>query len=95
MEGAEQVAADVFGRGLQRGDGRYQPVIQHRAGRDYQRLLFLHDGRTTNLLQAIIAHPSGGFFFGSAPSEANAVIDEFLELSASNQQAILNFLRSL
>jgi CxxC motif-containing protein (DUF1111 family) len=53
-----------------------------------QRLFFLHDGRTNNLLQAIQAHSSSG-------SEATAVIGAFNALSVSDQQDILNFLRSL
>jgi CxxC motif-containing protein (DUF1111 family) len=53
-----------------------------------QRLFFLHDGRTNNLLQAIMAHQSNG-------SEANGVISKFLGLPVSSQQNILNFLRSL
>ncbi len=53
-----------------------------------QRLFFLHDGRTTDLLQAIRAHASSG-------SEANQVVAIFNSLSPSQQQDILNFLRSL
>jgi CxxC motif-containing protein (DUF1111 family) len=53
-----------------------------------QRIFFLHDGRTTDLLAAIKAHASIG-------SEANAVIGDFNALPASSQQDILNFLRSL
>ena len=53
-----------------------------------QRLFFLHDGRTTNLLDAISAHSSSG-------SEANAVIVNFNALSSTDKQAILYFLRSL
>jgi len=53
-----------------------------------QRIFFLHDGRTDDLLQAILAH-------GSAGSEANGVIANFLALSPDRQQALLNFLRSL
>jgi CxxC motif-containing protein (DUF1111 family) len=56
---------------------------------------FLHDGRTTDLLQAMTAHRSGNFFFFGTPSEANEVIEKFLQLGASDKQAILNFLRSL
>jgi CxxC motif-containing protein (DUF1111 family) len=59
-----------------------------------QRIFFLHDGRTTDLIQAIQAHHSvagGGF----GPSEANAVIDNFNRLSEPNKQDLLNFLRSL
>ncbi|HKV39873.1 MAG TPA: di-heme oxidoredictase family protein [Blastocatellia bacterium] len=89
-----------------------------------QRLFFLHDGRTSNLLTAIEDHASNPndcvdirtqesfeivfqaqgveAFYTPADqvnqfcgSEANAVIDEFNELSTSQQQDILNFLRSL
>jgi CxxC motif-containing protein (DUF1111 family) len=59
-----------------------------------QRIFFLHDGRTTDLLEAIRAHKSSGNSrFG--PSEANAVIERFYNLGGSEQQDILNFLRSL
>jgi CxxC motif-containing protein (DUF1111 family) len=53
-----------------------------------QRIFFLHDGRTRNVLTAIRAHSSSG-------SEANAVINNFNQLSSSQQQDVLNFLRSL
>ncbi|MBZ5634932.1 MAG: thiol oxidoreductase [Acidobacteriia bacterium] len=53
-----------------------------------QRLFFLHDGRTSDLMEAIHAHASSG-------SEANAVITKFDGLTASQKQDILNFLRSL
>jgi len=53
-----------------------------------QRLFFLHDGRTSDLMQAIGYHSSSG-------SEANTVILNFNALSVSNKQDILNFLRSL
>jgi len=53
-----------------------------------QRIFFLHDGRTTDLMQAIQAHSSQG-------SEANSVINSFNSLSNSTQQDLLNFLRSL
>jgi CxxC motif-containing protein (DUF1111 family) len=53
-----------------------------------QRIFFLHDGRTTDLLQAISAHASRG-------SEANTVIANFGMLSAPDKQALLNYLRSL
>jgi CxxC motif-containing protein (DUF1111 family) len=59
-----------------------------------QRIFFLHDGRTSDLLVAIQAHKSdGNKQFG--PSEANAVIDSFNRLSAMEKQNLLNFLRSL
>ncbi|HEV3419925.1 MAG TPA: di-heme oxidoredictase family protein [Candidatus Acidoferrum sp.] len=53
-----------------------------------QRIFLLHDGRTTNLLAAIQAHQSNG-------SEASQVEENFDALSPSQQQHILNFLRSL
>lgn len=53
-----------------------------------QRLFFLHDGRTSDLLRAIQAHSSNG-------SEANNVIRGFNSLSRSQKQDVLNFLRSL
>jgi CxxC motif-containing protein (DUF1111 family) len=53
-----------------------------------QRLFFLHDGRTNNLVTAITQHASSG-------SEANQVIQNFNQLSQTNQQALLNFLRTL
>ena len=59
-----------------------------------QRIFFLHDGRTRDLLAAIRAHKSyGNFQFRS--SEANVVIDIFNDLSPGEKQAILDFLRSL
>jgi CxxC motif-containing protein (DUF1111 family) len=53
-----------------------------------QRIFFLHDGRTTNLITAINQHDSSG-------SEAEFSSDLFQGLSASQQQDVLNFLRSL
>ena len=53
-----------------------------------QRLFFLHDGRTQDLLNAIQQHSSQG-------SEANVVIRRFNGLSPERQQAMLDFLRSL
>jgi CxxC motif-containing protein (DUF1111 family) len=53
-----------------------------------QRLFFLHDGRTSDLLQAIEAHSSEG-------SEANRVISNFNALPNGAKQSLLNFLRSL
>lgn len=59
-----------------------------------QRIFFLHDGRTSDLVQAILAHRSNANSVFPA-SEANAVINNFSTLSASDQQNLLNFLRSL
>ena len=53
-----------------------------------QRVFFLHDGRTTDLLDAIMQHASTG-------SEANTVIGNFSALTPAEKQDILNFLRSL
>lgn len=59
-----------------------------------QRIFFLHDGRTTNLITAIKEHKSSGSSkFG--PSEANKVIDKFNDLRDDDKQDLLNFLRSL
>lgn len=53
-----------------------------------QRLFFLHDGRTSDLLQVIHEHRSNG-------SEANGVIENFHALKPAEQQDLVNFLRSL
>jgi CxxC motif-containing protein (DUF1111 family) len=53
-----------------------------------QRVFFLHDGRTSNLVEAIEAHRSHA-------SEANKVIDRFNRLPARDRQDIIQFLRSL
>jgi hypothetical protein len=86
------------------GPGLADDIIQGQAGPDEfrsvplwgvgQRLFFLHDGRTSDLLQAIYAHrsPASSQFLAS---EANAVISNFQNLPALDQQAILDFLRSL
>jgi hypothetical protein len=108
------------------GAGLADNIIQGQAGPDQfrtmplwgvgQRLFFLHDGRTSDLLQAILAHfsnatdattvstPSTTSAAGVPAtivtpaypaSEANAVIVKFKALSVSDQQAVLDFLRSL
>jgi CxxC motif-containing protein (DUF1111 family) len=59
-----------------------------------QRIFLLHDGRTTDLVEAIEAHASrGNATF--PPSEANAVIARFRALGGTTQQDLLDFLRSL
>ena len=72
-----------------------------------QRLFFLHDGRTNDLLVAIKDHHSARESEGGdnpskdrdseryGPSEANAVVNRFTQLTESDKQAILDFLRSL
>jgi len=57
-----------------------------------QRIFFLHDGGTSDLLVAIEAHASGG---SDTTSEAYQVIQNFISLSGTQKQDILNFLRSL
>jgi CxxC motif-containing protein (DUF1111 family) len=59
-----------------------------------QRLFFLHDGRTSDLLVAIQQHSSGSTRNGDA-SEANTVVSNFNQLSEIDKQNLLNFLRSL
>jgi hypothetical protein len=80
------------------GAGLADNIIQGAAGPDEfrttplwgvgQRLFLLHDGRTSDLLQAILQHASAG-------SETNAVVTQFQSLSITDQQAVLDFLRSL
>ena len=80
------------------GTGLADNVAQGGAGGDQfrtaplwglgQRIFFLHDGRTTDLLAAIQAHQGNG-------SEATQVEENFDLLSPNYQQDLLNFLRSL
>ncbi len=80
------------------GQGLADNVTQGSAGPDEfrsaplwglgQRAFFLHDGRTKDLAQAILAHSSSG-------SEANMTVDVFQSLSSDDKQDLLNFLRSL
>lgn len=59
-----------------------------------QRIFFLHDGRTNNLLVAIQAHQSGSPFSHDG-SEANGVIRKYNDLTENQKQDLLNFLRAL
>jgi CxxC motif-containing protein (DUF1111 family) len=80
------------------GEGLADGITQGGAGPDEfrtaplwgagQRVFFLHDGRTSNLVEAIEAHRSHG-------SEANKVIEHFNKLGVQEQQEIIDFLRSL
>ena len=80
------------------GSGLADNVSQGGAGGDQfrtaplwglgQRIFLLHDGRTTNLITAIEDHSSNG-------SEANSVEYNFDNLSTTQQQQLLDFLRSL
>jgi CxxC motif-containing protein (DUF1111 family) len=79
-------------------------IIQGQAGPDEfrttplwgvgQRIFFLHDGRTSDLMEAIRAHQSPATAQYPA-SEANGVVRKFSQLSPADKQAILDFLRSL
>ena len=80
------------------GSGLADNVSQGGAGGDQfrtaplwglgQRIFLLHDGRTTSLLNAIQDHASHG-------SEATTVEEQFLDLNSTQQQEVLDFLRSL
>jgi len=76
--------ADNVGQGGAGGD-QFRSAPLWGAG---QRIFFLHDGRSTNLIDVINQHDSPG-------SEAEFSSDLFQGLSASQQQDVLNFLRSL
>jgi len=80
------------------GNGLADNVSQGGAGGDQfrtaplwglgQRIFFLHDGRTTNLLTVIQDHASSG-------SEATQAEQNFQSLNSTQKQEVLNFLRSL
>jgi CxxC motif-containing protein (DUF1111 family) len=80
------------------GSGLADGVTQGGAGPDEfrtaplwglgQRVFFLHDGRTGDLVQTIRYHASSG-------SEANQTVQSFASLAAKDQQDLINFLRSL
>jgi CxxC motif-containing protein (DUF1111 family) len=80
------------------GGGLADGITQGNAGPDQfrtsplwglgQRVFFLHDGRASNLIAAILIHASPG-------SEANQVVLNFLTLSPGDQQGLIIFLRSL
>jgi CxxC motif-containing protein (DUF1111 family) len=93
--------ADHIAQGLAAGD-EFRTAPLWGVG---QRIFFLHDGRSSDLLMAIEAHIStdkkcrlsvlSRALSESCKSEANAVISRFNALSAVEKQDILNFLRSL
>jgi CxxC motif-containing protein (DUF1111 family) len=82
--------ADDVSQGVARGD-EFRTAPLWGLG---QRIFFLHDGRTSNLVTAIQAHASNGNGFYPA-SEANAVVNSFNGLTPLQKQNLLNFLRSL
>jgi CxxC motif-containing protein (DUF1111 family) len=59
-----------------------------------QRIFFLHDGRTADLVLVIAAHRAGATTTFPA-SEANGVVANFNALNNGQKQDLLNFLRSL
>jgi CxxC motif-containing protein (DUF1111 family) len=80
------------------GTGLADNIAQGAAGGDQfktaplwgigQRIFFLHDGRTSDLLTVIEEHASNG-------SEATQTVRNFNQLSTQSKQDLLNFLRSL
>jgi CxxC motif-containing protein (DUF1111 family) len=82
--------ADGITQGVATGDMFRTPPLWG-AG---QRFFFLHDGRTTDIVQAVEDHfcTANGVY---PASEANTVINRFNALSSKNQQDLINFLRSL
>jgi CxxC motif-containing protein (DUF1111 family) len=80
------------------GSGLADGITQGNAGPDQfrtsplwgvgQRVFYLHDGRTANLVEAILDHESPG-------SEANRVVETFEGLSMMDKQNLILFLRSL
>ena len=80
------------------GSGLADGITQGNAGPDQfrtaplwgigQRVFYLHDGRTSNLVQAILDHESPG-------SESNRVVEKFEALSMTDKQNLILFLRSL
>ncbi|MGC2110470.1 MAG: di-heme oxidoredictase family protein [Candidatus Korobacteraceae bacterium] len=83
--------ADYVSQGVAHGDEfRIAPLW----GLGQRIFFFLHDGRTKDLVQVIQDHfSSGNRTYPS--SEANSVVNNYNHLSASDQQDLLNFLRSL
>jgi CxxC motif-containing protein (DUF1111 family) len=93
--------ADHMSQGLAAGDD-FRTAPLWGVG---QRIFFLHDGRTSDLLAAILAHASGDencqtsalatALREACHSEANAIIARFDALTVSQRQSILDFLRAL
>jgi CxxC motif-containing protein (DUF1111 family) len=87
------------------GAGLADGVTQGAAGPDQfrtaplwglgQRLFFLHDGRESDLVQAIEDHCAAVVSTAFVASEACGVINRFNNLSQQQQQNLVNFLRSL
>lgn len=98
--GLSRVQANLFSDLLlhHMGAGLHDGISQGNAGPDQfrtaplwglgQRVFFLHDGRTSDLLETIKQHASPG-------SEANGVIHRFNRLTDREKQDLIDFLRSL
>ena len=82
--------ADEVSQGQARGD-EFRSAPLWGLG---QRIFFLHDGRTTDLIDAIHEHRSEANAQFKA-SEANISVNAFDMLSEYSKQNLLNFLRSL
>lgn len=82
--------ADNVGQGVAGGD-EFRTAPLWGLG---QRIFFLHDGRTSDLVQTIQQHSSNGNRTYPS-SEANGAVNNYNHLSSSDQQDLLNFLRSL
>ena len=82
--------ADNIVQGAAQGDMWRTPPLWNVG----QRLWFMHDARTSDIVQAIQDHLCNANSQYPA-SEANGVINSFNALSSGNQQDLVNFLRSL
>lgn len=58
-----------------------------------KRLFYLHDGRTRDLNQAILAHSSRPYL--STPSESAGVVTRYRALTPENKAALIMFLKNL
>jgi len=81
--------ADDVSQGLAKGD-EFRSAPLWGLG---QRIFFLHDGRTTDLIEAIYQHRSAANLKYRA-SEANTSVNAFDALGEYSKQNLLNFLRS-
>ena len=98
--GLSQVQANLFSDLAlhHMGAGLADGISQGKAGPDQfrtaplwgvgQRVYFMHDGRTNNLYRSIQEHAGPG-------SEANRVINNYNQLSVTDKQNLILFLRSL
>jgi len=83
--------ADNITQGAAEGDMFRTPPLWNVG----QRVFFMHDGRTNNIVTAIEDHQTGSCSGSYPPSEADAVVRAFNALNSQNQQDLVDFLRSL